>query len=173
MSEINTDKPPADHVGRIEQQWKRELPDVSLEGLRILARARRITLAVSPRIDAVLAAHGLDAGQFYVLTTLRRAGAPYSLRPTEIFRSLMITSGGLTDRLRRLEALGMITREPDPEDGRSMLARLTTQGKQVVESAFRQDMAIENEIVSVLSPGERARLAALLAKLAQSFENSG
>lgn len=163
---------PEDHVGRVEIQWRREMPDVALDGMRILGRARRVTLAVRPRIEAVFEEHDLDTGQFDVLATLRRSGAPYALRPTELFRSLMITSSGLTDRLHRLESRGLVRREQDVADRRSILVRLTSRGKTTIESAFRQDMQVENDIVNVLSARERTQLARLLAKLAKTLEKS-
>jgi hypothetical protein len=46
------------------------------------------------KVMPVLARHGLDSGEFYVLAALRRAGPPYALRPTELFRALMVSSGG-------------------------------------------------------------------------------
>src|SRR5437899_5878438 len=97
---------PADHIDRLRAQWALELPDIDTEGMAIIGRARRITLHLRPPIEAVFARHGLDAGEFDVLSTLRRAGPPYRLTPTELYRTLMISSGGLTDRLTRLEAAG-------------------------------------------------------------------
>ena len=159
-----------DHVGRVHALWRRELPDVSLEGSAILARARRITLMAREKIVPVLARHGLDGGEFYVLAALRRAGAPYAMRPTELFRALMVSSGGMTDRLRRLEARGLVRRRPSAEDRRSMLVELTPAGRRLVERAFREDMEVENEIVARLGPAERDQLARLLEQLARILE---
>ncbi len=55
----------------------------------------------------------------------------------------MISSGGLTDRLNRLTKAGLITRPPSPEDRRSLLVQLTEEGRTRVETAFREDMAVE------------------------------
>src|SRR4030095_7475401 len=122
-----------DHVGRVHALWRGELPDVNLEGSAILARARRITLMVREKVLPVLTRHGLDGGEFYVLAALRRAGAPYALRPTELYRALMVSSGGLTDRLRRLEQRGLVRRRPSEEDRRSMLVELTSEGRRLSE----------------------------------------
>lgn len=159
-----------DHVARIEAQWRRELPDLQLDGMRIVGRARRITLLSRASIEAIFEAHGLDTGEFDVLATLRRSGEPFTLRPTELVRSLMISSGGLTDRLARLQRRGLVRRETDPDDRRSSLAILTAEGRELVEAAFRQDMAVENELVAALTPTERECLAALLRKLASALE---
>ena len=161
-----------DHVGRVHAQWRRELPDIDLAGSRILARARRITLMSRARIEAVFAGHGLDTGEFDVLASLRRAGAPFAMRPTELFRTLMVSSGGLTDRLRRLETRGFVRRRPSGNDRRSIMVELTTKGRSVIEAAFREDMEVENELVAKLSAPQREKLAHLLEKLATVMEES-
>ena len=163
-----TDTP--DHIDRLQAQWTRELPDVDTRGMEVLGRARRIVLSSRPAIEAVFARHGLDAGEFDVLSTLRRSGPPYALRPTELYRSLMISSGGLTDRLNRLVRSGMITRPPSPGDGRSLLVQLTDKGRAAAEAALREDMAVEAGILAVLGDAERKALAGLLRKLALGME---
>lgn len=164
------DEGETDHVGRVHALWQKELPEVNLEGSAILARARRITLMVREKVLPVLARHGLDGGEFYVLAALRRAGAPYALRPTELFRSLMVSSGGMTDRLKRLEQRGLVRRWPSAEDKRSMMVELTPEGCRLIEQAWREDMALENEIVASLGSAERQQLAELLEQLARLME---
>ncbi|MFZ5616706.1 MAG: MarR family winged helix-turn-helix transcriptional regulator [Pseudomonadota bacterium] len=165
------EKPPADHVAFIHAQWRREAPEIDLDGSRIIARARRITLLARGRIEAVFAAHGLDTGEFDVLATLRRSGTPFALRPTELYRAMMISSGGLTDRLDRLEARGLIRRKQAKEDKRSFLVELTAKGRALIEAAFAKDMAVENEMVAGLSAAEKDELVRLLTKLAADLES--
>ncbi len=159
-----------DHVERLRAAWARELPTVETLGMAIVGRARRITLALRPEIEAVFGRHGLDAGEFDVLATLRRAGEPYRLRPTALYSALMVSSAGMADRLARLAAAGLVRRERDPDDGRSLLVELTPRGRDVVEAAFQEDMAVEQRVVELLSPEEAGQLAALLAKLARAIE---
>ena len=159
-----------DRVGTRRQQWASELPDVDTCGMAVLGRARLITLAVRPRIEAVFERHGLDTGEFDTLATLLRSGPPYRLRPTELVSSLMISSGGLTDRLNRLERAGLVCRPSDTSDARSLPVQLTDQGKRVVEAAFREDMAVEARLLEELTAEDRARLGELLEKLALSIE---
>jgi DNA-binding MarR family transcriptional regulator len=161
---------PEDHVARVQAQWRRALPDIDMEGARILGRARRVTLLSRDEIEAVFARHGVDAGEFDVIATLRRSGAPYALRPTELYQSLMISSGGLTDRLMRLGKRGLVRRRPSEEDGRSTLVELTAKGRAVAEAALREDMVIENAMIASLDKAERAELTRLLQKLAVAFE---
>jgi len=143
---------------------------VPLDGMEIFGRARRLTLLSRPVIEAVFAEHGIDAGEFDVLATLSRAGAPYVLRPTELVQTLMISSGGLTDRLRRLEEQGLIMREASPGDGRSFLVKLSAKGKTLIDRAFAEDMRVEAELLACLSIAERKELARLLAKLLIDLE---
>lgn len=165
--------PDEDHVERRRSQWERELPDVDTVGMAILGRARWITLKVRPAIEAVFATHDLDTGEFDVLSTLLRSGPPYRLRPTELFTQLLISSGGLTNRLLRLEKAGLIARPASSEDGRSLPAQLTEAGRRCAEAAFRADMAAEASLLHGLDDQERHQLAALLAKLAASLEEAG
>lgn len=160
----------ADHIDRLRAQWAAELPDVDTQGMEVLGRARRIVLQSRPAIEAVFARHGVDTGEFDVLTTLMRSGPPYALRPTELYRSLMISSGGLTDRLNRLQKAGLISRPPSPEDRRSLLVKLTPEGRDKVEAAFREDMAVEARLLAPLAPADRRALADLLRKLALAMK---
>jgi DNA-binding MarR family transcriptional regulator len=159
-----------DHVDQAMLQWQREMPEVEIRGADVLNRARRIVLESRPAIEANFRRHGLDTGEFDVLASLRRSGAPYELRPTELYRTLMISSGGLTARLDRLEGQGLIRRRPAGDDARSWIVELTPAGKKKIEAAFRADMEIENRMVEGLSEKERTDLIRLLRKLTQAMK---
>jgi DNA-binding MarR family transcriptional regulator len=96
------------------------------------------------RLDAMLKSElanwlrpwGLDVAEFGVLRTLRAAGEPYTLRPTDLKVRLMLTSGGMTSVLHRLGKQGLIDREADGDDGRSSWVRLTPQGLDLAERAI-------------------------------------
>lgn len=159
-----------DRVELRRRQWATEMPGLDTSGMAILGRARMITLGVRPAIEKVFDNHGLDTGDFDVLSTLLRSGPPYRLRPTELFRWLMITSGGLTARVSRLEKRGLVERVADPADGRSLLVGLTAAGLEKARYAIVEDMQIEAELLDGLSEDERETLASLLQKLALSLE---
>jgi len=150
----------------LRQQWAREMPSVDTEGMAILGRTRRITLAAGSLVESVLREFDIDRGEFDVVASLRREGAPYRLSPTDLYRALMISSGGLTDRLTRLERKGLIARVPSNNDARSLLVELTAAGRKQKEAAFRADMDLERKLISVLTAAERRQLGGLLAKLA-------
>ena len=159
-----------DHVDRLRRQWARELPDLDTGPMAVLGRAYRLSNLVRGGIEATFAGFGLDRGEFDVIGTLRRSGPPYRLTPTELYTALMMSSGGLTHRLDRLEKAGLIRREKSTQDGRSVLVVLTEAGAARAEAAFRADMAQEAAVLQALDPEERAALADLLRKLITGIE---
>lgn len=168
-----TTSEPDDHVDRLRSQWARELPDLDTQAMAILGRARRLTLIAGPGIEAIFARHGLDRGEFDVVSTLRRAGPPYRLTPTQLYSTLMVSSGGMTHRLVRLERAGLIRRMPSPSDRRSTEVALTEQGRALAEAAMREDMAHEAQILTPLGMDERRQLAYLLRRLLEPLERNG
>ena len=122
-----------DHVDHLLAQWHAEMPDLDPSPMAVIARVSRLGRIFDRRVEELYAKYGLNQSQFGVLAALRRAGPPYCLSPTELYNSLLISSGAMTNRLERLAAAGYIDRIPDPEDGRSILVALTPAGKQLIE----------------------------------------
>jgi DNA-binding MarR family transcriptional regulator len=154
-----------DGVDAILEQWHRERPDLDTSPIGVIGRISRLSREIERRLEPVYAASGLEPGWYDVLATLRRAGPPYRLRPTDFAATLMLTTSGTTKRLDRLEAAGHITRAPDPGDRRGVLITLTPQGRSLVEDAAVQHLANERRILSGLTPAEQRQLADLLRKL--------
>jgi DNA-binding MarR family transcriptional regulator len=154
-----------DGVDVILEQWQRERPDLDTSPIGVIGRISRLSREIERRLEPVYAASGLEPGWYDVLATLRRAGPPYRLRPTDFATSLMLTSSGTTKRLDRLEAAAHITREPDPNDRRGVLITLTPQGRSLVDQAAVKHMANEQRILSGLTEAEQHQLADLLRKL--------
>ena len=159
-----------DHVDRLRALWARELPGLDTHPMAVLGRIWRISNLVRPGIEATFAKFGLDRGEFDVISTLRRSGPPYKLTPTELYTLLMISSGGLTHRLGRLEKAGLVSREPSPQDGRSLVVALTPKGRDLAAQAFREDMAGEAQMISALDAGDREALERLLRKLTLAID---
>ncbi|GAA3294407.1 MarR family winged helix-turn-helix transcriptional regulator [Streptomyces cinereospinus] len=88
----------------------------------------RLQSVFEQAIAPALAAQGLTPAELDVLAALRSVGAPYQQRPKELAARLLLTTGGLSNVLRRLDARGLVTRIPDPSDGRSHHVRLTSAG---------------------------------------------
>jgi DNA-binding MarR family transcriptional regulator len=131
----------------------------------VIGRISRLAREIEQRLAPVYAEHGLDGGWFDVLATLRRAGPPYRLRPTDFANALMLTSSGATKRLDRLEEAGYLTRQPDPSDRRGILITLTAKGRKLVDKAVTDHVANEQRILARLTKTEQRELAGLLRKL--------
>ena len=116
-------------------------------------------------MNPLFAQAGLQPGEFDVLATLRRSGKPYLLSPTQLYEALMISSGGMTNRLDRLERAGLVERRPDPDDRRGKLIALTDAGKRVIDDTIGRHVANEQRLLSVLTRAEQEKLNALLKKL--------
>ena len=104
-----------DAVDRMLEQWKRERPDLDVTATGIFGRISRIAALVEQSMDRVFEPHALTGADFVVLAALRRSGKPYRLTPTALSRSMMVSSGGTTKRLDRLEARNLIRRDRSRE----------------------------------------------------------
>ena len=161
-----------DDVDRFIAQRMIETPEIDPEPMAILGRIYRISTRMAPHMEALFARHGLDRGEFDVIATLQRSGPPYRLTPTALYTSLMISSGGLTHRLKRLEKAGLVRRPPSEHDGRSLLVELTAAGRTKAAAAFAEDMAVEASWLASFSPGERDDLKGLLRKLMKAIPDA-
>lgn len=154
-----------DAVDQLITLWSAAMPDVDTRGLSVLGRARRITLRARAAVEPLLAAHGIDGGGYDVLATLRAEPPPHRLRPTELYRALGISSGGLTARLNKLEAGRMIRRPAASDDRRSVFVELSPKGRGLVEAAFREEMTLQARLMAGLAEKEQWVLSTLLKKL--------
>ena len=161
-----------DHVSTVLAQWAAERPDLDVSPMGIIGRISRLSLTMSKELELVFAQFGLYRWSFDMLATLRRSGAPYRLSPGALLRSLMVTSGTMTNRIDRLEEKGLVRRVPDPEDRRGILVELTEQGRELIDTALPAHVANEQRILQTLSKEEQHTLATLLGKLLSSLEQS-
>ena len=157
-----------DEVDRLIAAWQKERPDLDFSPLAVLSRITRI----SKHLDIARrnAFAELETWGFDVLASLRRVGDPYQLSPGQLIQETMVTSGTMTNRLDRLEELGLITRTQDPSDGRGSLVTLTKAGAKAVDSAMEDLLSRERELLKMLNKSEQSQLAALLRELAIHFE---
>ena len=162
--------PSGDAIDVLLAQWRRERPDVDLRPIGPLGRLRRCWSLVERRFEANFASFGVSGWEFDVLGTLRRSGPPYRLAPTTLFASLMVTSGTMTHRLRRLEAEGLVTRVPSPDDGRSLLVELSPAGLALVDRVLDAHTAKARAIVRDVPPEVLATLDAALSTLLDVLE---
>lgn len=154
-----------DLVGRGMRQWQRERPDIDSSGKAVVGRLLRLEEVVLRTLNAVLEPFGLKYQEYAVLATLRVAGAPYRLPPSRLQATLLFTSGGLSNLLKRLERAGWIKRSIDPSDGRGVLVKLTPKGVRLADEAMPRHAAAELHLVRMFDASQRDTLAHLLSQM--------
>ena len=142
----------ADRVDQVIASWQQELPDVLYPTSELTKRVMFLAGELNDVTRRVLRELGLTTAEFDVLVSLRRAGAPYRLKPTELSRSLLLSSGGTSNVTNQLVGRGLVVREPDPDDGRGTQIRLTAEGVELAERAVRASAAAHNELWGDLPP---------------------
>jgi DNA-binding MarR family transcriptional regulator len=156
----------ADRAATALEQWRQERPELDCFPMAVLGRLAQAALVIArDRLNPVFEHFGLQAGEFDVLATLRRSGAPYALTPTALYEATMISSGGMTSRVDRLEKAGLVTRRAHPTDRRGALVALTVKGLALIDEAVGAHVENERAILSSLTPREQEELDHLLAKL--------
>lgn len=161
-----------DHVDKIQAQWTKELPDADLAAQSIIARLHRLANHLTGEITAVYAEYGLSEGEFDILCAIRREGEPYEIRPADIAKTTMVTTGGTSKRLDRLEKSGLVERVPSRDgDGRSKWVRLTPAGKDLIEDAFGAHLENERRLVESLDVRDQGELERILRLWLVTFED--
>ena len=159
-----------DHVDNILQEWTQHRPDLDTSALAVVARVLRASRHLQAELDSVAAAYGLShQGDLDALTELYRANPDRGLRPTELAKALLLTGGGMTVRLHRLQKAGLVARHPNPLDGRGVLVRLTPTGTHLVEHALPIVLATQNKSIASLKPVERKQMAGLLRTMLEGL----
>lgn len=126
---MSSPQPPRkDPVDAIIEQWATVRPDLDTGAMEVFGRISRLARAMSDRMEKAYATLGIGRGEFDVLATLRRSGEPYTLSPRQLSATLMLTTGGMTGRLDKLERAALLRRSPDPHDRRGLQVTLTEKG---------------------------------------------
>jgi DNA-binding MarR family transcriptional regulator len=159
-----------DHIDRIIRDWAREWPELDTTSIAVVGRVMRAARYLAREVDRELAAHGLNVHEFNALSALRRQGVPYSLTPKKLSRGLLLSSGGVSKLIERLETASLVVREPDPTDGRGVLVRLTQAGRERQEEAMLAHAANERELLAPLDPADTDQLSDALRRLLAAFE---
>ncbi|MDD1780097.1 MarR family transcriptional regulator [Enterovibrio sp. ZSDZ35] len=152
----------ADHVDTILAQWKAQRPDLDCSPMAVIGRLGRAKQIINPKLDTVFKSFGISSVEFDILASLRRAGAPVT--PTDLYQTLMLSSGAMSTRIDGLVKRGLVERQASEIDRRSCTITLTSDGVALIDNAVNAHVANEREILSPLSLEEQTQLASLLKK---------
>jgi DNA-binding MarR family transcriptional regulator len=147
-----------DEVDALVPGWA-GLPPSLVATLELSKRISRIGVLFEQATRAEMSELGLTYAEFDVLAALHRIGEPYRLKPSELSRSLFLTSGGTSNVLQRLAAAGYVEREANLGDGRSRWVQLTEDGRRIAETALDASGRAHTEVMTGV-PEETVRQAA-------------
>jgi DNA-binding MarR family transcriptional regulator len=167
-----TRTPDEDHVDRIVREWAEEYPSLDTEAMAVIGRILRVARYLERDVELELGRFGLSISEFNALSALRRRGEPHALSPTELGRGLMLSSGGVTKLIERLEARGLVVRTPDTTDGRGVVVALTPPGLELQEAAIDAHVVNETELLGPLNAETREELTRILRTLLVAFEGN-
>ncbi|WP_049574938.1 MarR family winged helix-turn-helix transcriptional regulator [Streptomyces sp. SBT349] len=158
-----------DNVDWRLNQWRTERPDIDPSPMGVVARIQRACRLLEHELRDNFARHGLQLWEFDVLGTLRRSGPPYRLTAGQLVESAMVTSGAITNRIDRLVARELVTREVDPHNRRSVLITLTERGRELIDTVVVDHVELEAKLLGTLETTDQERLADLLRELLTSL----
>jgi DNA-binding MarR family transcriptional regulator len=162
-SRVGFQAAPFDVVEASRRVWLENWAAEAASGMAVFTAILRSQQLLEEQIKAVMRHHDLSFARYEVLTWLA-TDPESSVTLSWISRTLRIPPATVTNIIDRLEADGLIRREPHPTDARTTLAVITRRGRELAESATRDLNADVYERIG-LSETKRNQLVALLAEL--------
>lgn len=157
----------------IVASWIKARPDLTPSHYIIQIYLMRIARVLDRLDDRVSrATYGVSSSDMRVLFALRRIGAPFAQRPTDLFRALLVTSGTITKQVSRLESAGLVRRLPDERKLGGILVQLTDKGVATADKAieFIANQSILSPRHSKLTEEQRNSLQKLCEKVLTDME---
>ena len=145
--------------------WQNEKPEIDCHGKPITGRILALGEIIEDSMNNALRGHGLRYSTYAIIATLRAVGPPYQMTPTQLQNTLLVSSGGISNLIRRIEGEGLVIRETDPSDGRGVLVSLTEKGIQLADQTMPLQAAAERHLVRMFAEDERAIITKLLRRM--------
>lgn len=161
-----------DWTAQIVERWREIRPDLDPEPMLVVARLQRLAALIDDLLRPPFAEVGLANGDFDLLAALRRQGPPHEARPGDLAAAMLVTSGGTTKRIDRLEREGFVTRRTSDVDGRGRVVALTPSGRRLVDRMLAIHLENEASIIAPLGERRQRQLADLLGRLASAIEEA-
>lgn len=113
----------------------------------------------------------MEPWEFDVLASLDRSAPQHRLTAGALVNSMMLSPGALTNRVDRLLARGLVTRDVDPDDRRQVLIGLTEKGQRTVQRLLSVVADQHGRFLAGLSAEEQQNLADTLRRLLLSLDD--
>lgn len=154
---------PNDKVDAILEQWRSVRPDLDCSAMGVVGRLGQTNGIWKTKLDQVFDGFGLSCIEFDILATIRRNDR--EITPTELYQTLMLSSGAISTRIEQLVQRGLVQRVASEQDRRSCKVTLTEQGIELVDQALNAHVANVDGMLGVLTEQERKQLGQLLKKI--------
>jgi DNA-binding MarR family transcriptional regulator len=115
--------------------------------------------------------NGLTMARYDVLAHLDMAGGRLGL--TELATAILLSQSGLSKLLDRMEAAGLVRRDPDPRDARAAFAAITPRGQSLVRKARDSHHEfLRQTFAAALDDADLADLARIMDRIGRSIPAS-
>lgn len=148
---------------------ERDWTDDQERALRLWIVLARCYGTFAREVATKVAEYGLTPPQFGILEALRHLG-PMSLG--DLAEKLLVTGGNVTYVMDRLEDRDLVYRERSGIDRRVVKAKLTEDGRELVDDVFPDHAAFIEDLASPLDPDEQEELRHLLRKLGRAVADA-
>lgn len=166
---------PFDPIARAQETWTGRFgPDAPAQAMATATSVLRVAQLLTTAFDQACAPHGLTFARYEALVLLSFA-RPEGLPMSVVGERLMVHPTSATHIVQRLAAQGLVERVPNPRDGRGTLARITDEGRRVMQECTR-DLHDCRFGVDALTSDDQGSLFALLRQVrvaAGDFRDEG
>jgi DNA-binding MarR family transcriptional regulator len=153
---------PVDRAAAYGRNWPGQDPAIYAISMRFLLLAAHVQRGLA-RTAAYL---DLQGGELLVLDALFQVGAPYICTPTQLKQRMPISLAGISKRIDRLQAHGLVDRLIDPDDGRGTLVRMSKKAHDKMIGIMRQQRyGDDHAALMQMDASQRALLSSLLTDL--------
>ena len=151
MTETTTDD-----IDQISEQWRKIGLETDFISLQL-----RLSKAIENKLAKLHARFDLKPGEFDVLAALKRSNED-DLTPSQLYQTMLLSSGARTSRLDRLEQKRLIQRRHCKTDRRSIKVSLTSNGKKKIDNVYPAHFSLIEALLATLPDSEKKQLATLL-----------
>lgn len=165
---------PLDTVGtvsaaEIASAWRRELPGAPVDSIDIITPLWQAAKVLADDRRRTLRHLDVEPATLDLLSTLRRAGPPYTLTTRQITERTLVTAGAVSQRVARAERAALVSRTTSTVSRRAVAVSLSPAGHRLIEATVRELLEHEEALIASLTTDERVALTAALNRLNASL----
>lgn len=160
-NDLNDEEDFADVVAK---EWRDSFPNEVVDSVPAVMRVLRWAEQTVLAINEALKPFGIGRGGVEVICAIVRS-PEHRLAPKDVMKRMVVSSGGLTARIDKLERKGLLRRVPDPQDRRSFLLEATPEGIELAKITHACHVATVRKLIDVLDERELAELDRIAKKL--------